>query len=45
MAKRSKWRGNRCALCGTPCAPYVDNHGQRYMGCPRCIITLPPETP
>lgn len=30
-----------CWNCGAGCVWATDNDGQRYMGCPNCIIVLP----
>jgi hypothetical protein len=42
----SKYKGNgtRCSLCGGPSVACVDNFGQSYQGCPRCIIKDPSAT-
>jgi hypothetical protein len=32
---------NACFNCGRPVVPAIDNHGEPYMGCPRCVIALP----
>lgn len=34
-------RALRCSLCGSPCAPAVDNYGEPYLGCTRCVLRDP----
>jgi hypothetical protein len=38
--KRQRYFGNRCYSCGAVCVPTVDNFGERYMGCPFCIVRV-----
>lgn len=38
--RRTEW----CSNCGgSDFVSAVDNHGQAYMGCSRCVIVLPEE--
>lgn len=30
-----------CYICGRKCVPCIDNFGQQYMGCSRCVIVDP----
>lgn len=39
--KRRTYGPDRCPACGGPCGPAVDNYGQPYQGCLRCVIVLP----
>lgn len=33
---------DRCGTChGTKLVKAVDNHGEEYLGCARCVIVLP----
>ena len=41
MSKRMYWRRGSCRLCGANAAPAVDNFGQPYMGCSRCVVVEP----
>jgi hypothetical protein len=37
-------RLDKCGVCGGRVfVNAVDNHGNKYRGCARCVIVLPPE--